>query len=128
MLYIVDTYAWVEYLIGSKKGSILKKLREDDSNGFLTVECCLAELKSWCHRDGQDFERVYDIVRSNSIIIRVAEADWILAADEKIRRRDRHPDFGLIDAVILVKQKERGCKVVSGDRHFKGLKDVVFLG
>ena len=45
MLYIVDTYAWVEYLIGSKKGSILKKLREDDSNGFLTVECCLAELK-----------------------------------------------------------------------------------
>lgn len=128
MLYIVDTYAWVEYLIGSKKGAALRNLLNDPSNGFLTVECCLAELKGWCHRDGQDFEKVYSIITSDSVITWVSERDWILAADENVKQREKRPNFGLIDAVILVKQKERGCKVVSGDRHFKGLKDVVFLG
>jgi len=35
MLYIIDSYAWVEYFIGSKKGEVLKKLFLDEKNYFI---------------------------------------------------------------------------------------------
>jgi UTP-glucose-1-phosphate uridylyltransferase len=41
--------------------------------------------------------------------------NWIDAAKEKHIQRARQKDFGLIDAVILVKQKVKNATVVSGD-------------
>ena len=37
-------------------------------------------------------------------------------------------NFGLIDALLVAKQKEIKCRIVSGDLHFKNLKQVVYMG
>lgn len=128
MLYIVDTYAWIEYFIGSKKGEILRKLLLDGKNQFLTVECCLAEIMGWTLINNQDFDKLFKVIRGNSRIIQLTEHDWIDSGKERFGQRKLQKDFGLIDAAILVKQKEFNCKLVSGDKHFKNLEKVVFIG
>ncbi len=127
MNYIIDSYAWVEYFIGSEKGEILKKLFLDEKNQFLTVECCLAEIKGWAIKNNQEFDKLYKIIRANSNIIEVTEYNWIEAAVERAEQRKTKKNFGLIEATLLVKQKELNCKIVSGDNHFKDMKNVVFL-
>ena len=125
--FIIDSHAWIEYFIGSKRGKVLRLLFEDEHNTFMTVECCLAEIKGWCLKHNQSFNELFTIIRANSKIISVVEKDWIDAADEKCKQRITQKNFGLIDAVILVKQKFYNCKIVSGDHHFQNLKNVVFI-
>ena len=128
MLYLIDSYAWIEYFIGSSKGSILKKLFLNENNRFFTVECCLAEIRGWAFKNNRDFNEMFKIIRANSNILSVTEYDWINCAKERFEQRKTQRDFGLIDAVILVKQKELNCVIITGDKHFKNLKNVVFLG
>ena len=128
VVYIIDSYAWVEYFLGSEKGEILRRLFSDERNEFLTVECCLAEIKGWALREELDFDRLLRIIKSNSGIEPISEYNWISAAQERFEQKKTQRDFGLIDSVILVKKKELKCKLVSGDKHFKGMKGVVFLG
>ena len=127
MIYIIDSYAWIEYFIGSEKGKSLKTLFLEEKNQFLTVECCLAEIKGWAIKNNQNFDKLYKIIRANSNIANITEYNWIEAAIERFEQRKSKKNFGLIDAVILIKQKELDCKIISGDRHFKDIKNVVFL-
>ena len=127
MIYIVDSYAWIEYFIGSKKGEVLRKLFLDEKNKLFTLECCMAEIKGWCLRENQDFDKLFKIIKANSNILPIKEYNWIDAAKEKFEQRKTQKTFGLIDAMILTKQKELDCKVISGDKHFKNLKNVLFL-
>lgn len=128
MLYLIDSYAWIEYFIGSSKGEMLRRLLLDNKNSFLTLECCLAEIKGWSLRNGQDFDELFKIIKANSNITRVEEDDWIAAAELRFEERKTKKHFGLIDAVILAKQKVLNCKIISGDEHFKNKKNVVFMG
>ena len=128
MEYIIDSYAWIEYFNGSKKGEILKKLFLEEKNKFFTVECCLAEIKGWAIKNKQDFDNLIIVIKTNSDILTINEECWILAGEERAKPRERQKDFGLIDSMILIKQKELNCKVITGDLHFKELKDIIFLG
>ncbi len=126
-MYLIDTYAWVEYFIGSDKGKKVKKILEDENNKILTPECCLAEIKGWCIRENQDFEELYSIVRKISDIQCILTQDWLEAASISSELRKTKKDFGMIDALILAQRKRFGCKVVSGDPHFKGTRDAIFI-
>jgi predicted nucleic acid-binding protein len=127
MYFIIDSYAWIEYFIGSEKGEVLRKLFTDERNQFYTVECCFAEIMGWALKNNRNFDELFKIIRADSTTIVLTEHDWIDAGKERFEQRKRQRDFGLIDAVLLVKQKELGCKIISGDQHFKNLKNVVFL-
>ena len=127
MLYILDSYAWVEYFLGSAKGEILKRLFLDEKHRFATVECCLAELQGWALKHKQAFDQLFKVIRANSTITPLTEHDWIDAGKERFEQRKTQADFGLIDAVILVKQKELNGVIVTGDKHFKQLPNILFL-
>ena len=128
MIYIIDTYAWIEYLNGSSKGKILRKLFESAEDKFITMECCLSELAGYSLKTNQDFESMLEIVKINSIILPVLAKNWLEAARIKDELRKNRPHFGLIDAILVSKRKELKCKLISGDDHFKNLKDVVYIG
>lgn len=127
MIYIIDSWAWIEYFIGSKEGLILKKLLNDKNHKFLTMECTLSELKSYCLRTNNDFSKMHGVLKSNSAILPVLTRNWLEAAQIRHEIRKKSKDFGLIDAILVSKQNELNCKVVSGDRHFKGMRDVVYI-
>jgi predicted nucleic acid-binding protein len=126
-VYLIDTYAWVEYFIGSKKGEKVKKIIEDENNVIFTPECCLAEIKGWAIRESMDFEELYSIIRKVSNIQCILTQDWLEAAMIRSELRKTKKGFGMIDALIISQQKRIGCKVVSGDPHFEHLKDVIFI-
>ncbi len=127
MLYIIDSYAWIEYFKGSTKGEILRALFLKEENKFATIECSLAEIKGWSLREKEDFDKHFIIIRANSTIFPVVQQNWIEAARERFELRKSRKHFGLIDAVIVVKQKEHGCKVISGDPHFKEMPGSIFM-
>ncbi len=126
-VYLIDTYAWVEYFTGSKRGEKFKKIIEDENNVILTPECCLAEIKGWAIRESMDFEELYSILRKVSDVRCVLTQDWLDAATIRSELRKTKKGFGMMDALIIAQQKRMGCKVVSGDSHFEDLKDVIFI-
>ena len=128
MIHIVDSWAWIEYFIGSKGGMILKKLLDNKNYKFITMECSISELKSYCLRTENNFDKMYDIVKKNSIILPVLTSHWLNAAKIRFEIRKKVKDFGLIDSILVAKQNEIKCAIVSGDSHFKSLKNVIYIG
>lgn len=128
MIYIVDSHAWIEYFLGSKAGLILKKLLGNKNHKFIIMECTVSELKSYCLRTNTNFNQMYSVLKRNSIILPVLTNNWLEAAGIRHEIRKKVKDFGLIDAILISKQNELKCKIVSGDKHFKGMKNVVYVG
>ena len=128
VIYIVDTHAWIEYFMGSKSGIILKDLLEKENNKFISMECSLAELRGFCLRESLDFAGMYKVVKENSIILPVTIDIWLKAAETKHETRKKVKDFGLIDSILVAKQNELNCMLISGDEHFKNMKKIVYVG
>ena len=128
MIYIIDTYAWVEYINGSDKASSLRKLLENLDNKFITLECCIAELAGFSYKKQVNFEKIYELIKRNSIILPVLTKNWIDAAKIRFELRKKIPHFGLVDSILVAKQKELSCKIISGDPHFKNLKNIIYIG
>ncbi len=128
MIYLIDTHAWVEYVIGSTSAVVMKRLFENPKNKFITSECSLAEIRSYCLINKRNFEEVYKIVKRNSITLPVLHYHWIEAAKIRFEIRKRVKDFGLIDSILVVKQNELKATIISGDSHFKGQKNVMYIG
>ena len=65
---------------------------------------------------------------SNSTIVgltpEIAKEAGVSHADIKKKVRN----FGLVDAIILVSARKLKAKIVTGDKHFKGFKETVWLG
>lgn len=127
MIYIVDSHAWVEYFIGSESGLILKRLLDNKRHKFITLECSVSELRSYCLRTGMDFNILHNALKKNSIILPVLLTHWVEAAEIRHELRKKTKDFGLIDSILVAKQNELKCGIVSGDPHFKGLKNTVYI-
>ena len=128
MIFIVDSWAWIEYFTGSKSGLKLKKLVDNKNHKFITMECTLSEVNSYCLRTGSNFDRLNSIIKKNSIMLPVTNDIWLKAAETKHEIRKKIKDFGLIDSILVAKQKELNCTIISGDEHFKNMKKIVYIG
>jgi predicted nucleic acid-binding protein len=125
--YVIDAYAWVEYLIGSDVGAKVNEIIEKENVEVYTCAVTVAEVISKVARDKQDVEKAFDILLSNS---------QILNADEELSKktgllhaemRKTEKDFGLADAYVLATARQLKSKVLTGDPHFKNLKEAVML-
>lgn len=125
--YVIDAYAWVEYLIGSKSGEKVKDAVETENNEIFTCAVTVAEVVSKTAREGRDFEVAYDILLSNS---QVVNADETVSKDAGVlhsEMRKTQKDFGLADAFVLAVARRTKSKILTGDVHFKGVKGAVLI-
>src|SRR3989338_6541425 len=127
MIIFLDTYAWIEYFIGSHQGKRVSLLLDNEDTEIFTAECSLGEIRGWCLRQKYDFVVAMSLVQSNSTILPISQKDWISSGEERHEQRKTQKDFGLIDALILTKAKEHNANILTGDEHFKKLKNVLFL-
>ena len=125
--FIMDTYGWIEYFRGTKQGLTVKKIVDEKKNKIITIDSSLAEIKLHCLRTGYDFNYAMNLIKANSIIFPVMIDTWLRASAIKFEMMKKRQDFGLMDAILLAKQYEIGSKLVTGDPHFKGLKNIIFL-
>lgn len=126
MNYLLDSSAWIEYFEGSLKGEKVSKILRSEK--VYSVNLIIAEIVSKFKRKGMDFNQAYRVLLSNSVIVEltseIAKEAGILHADMKKKIKD----FGLADAIILISARKIKAKVVTGDKHFKSFKEVLWLG
>jgi len=126
-MYVVDAYAWIEYLIGSRAGETVKSLLDRERTETYTCAVTLAEVVSKVAREGADAEIAYDILLSNSEVV---NADATLSKDAGMLHaalRKSIPDFGLADAYVLALARRIKAKVLTGDPHFRNIKEAILL-
>ena len=125
--YVVDAWAWIEYLIGSEYGSKVNEILEEESNEIYTCAVTLAEIISKVAREGKDVEVAYSLLLSNSQIIDADEELSKRAGELHAEMRQKQKDFGLADSYVLATARKLKSKILTGDAHFKNLADAVLL-
>ena len=125
--YIVDAWAWIEYFRGTEYGAKLNDILEDPTTDIYTCAITVAEIISKTARDNQDVEAAYNMLLSNSQIIKLDEKISKQAGLIHFKMRQTSKDFGIADAFILAAANKLEAKIVTGDPHFKGLKNAIMI-
>ncbi len=124
--YVVDSYAWIEYLDGTEIGRKVSDLIKEN-NEIFTCVLTIAEVVSKAARKGKDAKIAYDVLTSNSKIIDADEELSLLAGLLHYEMRKTVKDFGLADAYILATAGKLKAKILTGDMHFKNMKEAVLI-
>ena len=132
MRILFDTYAWAEYLEGSKKGEIARKFLEEKETEIHTSILTIAELSDAFHRGGVDtkldWAEIQTFIELNSTLVTLDAGEMADAGTLKVKMRQRYKDFGLIDAIILVTSRKFHAKLLTGDPHLVGEENALPLG
>lgn len=135
MKIVVDSWAWVEILKLSEAGRAAKDHIERAEEAF-TPGLVLAELarkylredvepavlKRWLQGISEATE-VYGIDVGLAFESAKASAELVDKA-----RKEGLSRPGLGDALILATAREAQAKVLTGDPHFRGLRETIWLG
>jgi len=125
--YVIDAWAWVEYLVGSEHGAKLNKILDENNNEVYTCAITLAEIISKVARERRDIEAASSVVSSNSQIVNLDKELSVQAGLLHCEMRKTLKDFGLADAYVLATARRLNAKVLTGDLHFKNIKDAVMI-
>jgi len=124
--YVVDSYAWIEYLDGTEIGRKVSDLIKEN-NEIFTCVLTIAEVVSKAARKGKDVKIAYDVLNSNSKIIDADEELSLRVGLLHFEMRKTVKDFGLADAYILATAGKLKAKILTGDIHFKNMKEAVLI-
>jgi len=132
-LIVLDSYAWVEYFLGSEAGKIVKEYLNIEE--AVTPSIVLAEIARKYLREQMDEKEIVrrlEFVSANSVIaeidvdLSVAAAKAYLEILEKAER-EKLKKPGLTDGIVFAIGKTLGAKIITGDEHFKRLTEVIFI-
>lgn len=123
---MLDSFAWMEYFMGTRKGEKVKTLVDDDSQLY-TSPIVIAEIYSKSLRTDGKAEERKDFITKRCAVVALEVNIAIEAAKIHAENKVKTPDFGLADAIILASARSRKIKVLTGDPHFKNFKDAVML-
>lgn len=119
---VVDTSAWVEWLIGSALGTQLGTEMPAASNCIVPTIVQL-ELAKWLTREVSD-ERADQVIAYTQTceVVTMDSAIALLAAD-------LHREFKLAtaDAIVYATARQQQAALLTCDAHFKDLPDVLFF-
>ncbi len=131
--YVIDTYAWVEYLLGSKRGAKARAYIEGGHG--LTPSIVLTELRKWYlreiegdRRSQREMQTHFAYVESITEVVPLDVHLALQAGETDFLMKKRVKDWPLADSIIYATAKSRSAQLVTGDPHFEALEDVVFIG
>lgn len=121
-LRVVDTSAWIEWLVGSAVG---KKLANEFPEKALCIVPTIVqlELSKWLWRELGEAQA--DQVIAHTLKCRVEPLDTataLLAAD--LHRRHK---LATADAIVYATAVQHGAELLTCDAHFKGLPGVALF-
>lgn len=130
---MIDTYAWVEYLLGSKSGAKAKAFIEGGRG--ITPSVVLSELRRWylkeieaVRRSQREMQEHFTYIDSTTEVVPLDATLASQAGETDFMMKKRIKDWPLADSIIYATANSRAAKLVSGDPHFQSLENVVFLG
>ncbi len=123
---MLDSFAWMEYFMGTHKGEKVKKLVDDDTQLY-TSPIVIAEIYSKSLRTDGNAEERKDFIMKRCAMAALNVNIAVEAAKIYAENKVKVTDFGLADAIILASARSRKIKILTGDAHFKNFKDAVML-
>ena len=134
MKIVVDSYAWIELLIGSEKGKKVKELIENAEEVF-TPSTVLAETARKFLREGIDEKTItswLEIITAASTITQIDSTTALEAAKcnlELVKKAkvSKQNTPSLFDAIVQASAIVNQCKILTGDEHFKNLPETIWI-
>lgn len=124
---IADSFAWIEYLLSTEKGLHIKKILENKDIQIFTHVLSFAEIASRISRSGGSYQEPINSIVSSSEIINIDKNTSIHAGVLHSEIRKKIKDFGLVDAFILLAARDMNAKILTGDPHFKNMKEAIMI-
>jgi len=125
--FVIDAWAWMEYLDGSVKGKTVHDLTQNEDHEVFTSAVSLAEVLSKVLRQGKDQTVAKEAVCQLSKIVVADEALASRAGELHAKIKRRTPNFSLGDSFVLATAGKISATVVTGDPDFKGVTGVKFI-
>ena len=128
MKYVIDSYAWIEYFMGTKAGEKAKPIIEGVEEK-ITPTICLAEVyaKTLRVEDQELAEKQRVFIKEKSALAPLDEMIAVESAKVQTKTKKEIDGWGLADSIVYATGLIRKAEVVTGDEHFKKLKNVVFI-
>jgi predicted nucleic acid-binding protein len=128
MKYVIDSYAWIEYFMGTKAGEKVKLIIEGLEEK-ITPTICLAEVYAKTLKaEGEEMaEKQKNFIKERSALIPLDETIAIKAAKIDVDMKKKVEGWGLADSIVYTTGLIREAKIVTGDIHFQNLKNVIFI-
>lgn len=128
MKYVIDSYAWIEYFMGTITGEKVKPIIESQEEK-ITPTICLAEIYGKTMRvenwDLAEKQRIF--IKEKSLLAPLDEAIALEAARVQNKMKKEIDGWGLADSIVYATGLVKSAEFVTGDEHFKKLKNVVFI-
>ena len=125
MKIIFDTYAWIEYFEGTKKGEKVEEYLKN--NEIITPVIALLELSYKADKENWDFKEIFNFIKIHSKISGINE-EFVLNFGRLYNKTKKEiKNIGFADIFVLNTALLDNAKVLTGDPHFSKLNNSVIL-
>ena len=125
--FVIDAYAWIEYLDGSEKGEVVAEIIENDENEIFTSSATVAEVVGKVLRRNDDIKIALNHINNFSSIVNLTQEISVLAAQTHFEAKKKVREFGMLDAFVAATAKKIEAKILTGDKDFKHFKEAVLI-
>jgi predicted nucleic acid-binding protein len=122
-MILVDTSAWIEWLIGSPSGDKIAGALPEQAE-WLVPTMVQLELWKWLSREVGEEKADQVIAFTQVCQVVPLDTEIALAAADACREHK----LATADAIILATARLRGATLLTCDAHFEGLHGVTLIG
>ena len=123
----MDTYAWIEYLDGSPRGTRVRDIVDNIHNNIVTSPITIGEIVSKYRHGNRDYSHALVELEHASTIPTVDMATARMAGEIHALEWKTQKDFPLADAFVAATARTRQSKILSGDPHFKKFPEAIMI-
>ncbi|MDD4136936.1 MAG: PIN domain-containing protein [Methanoregula sp.] len=123
---LVDTWAWIEMMSGSTRGDHVRSIVRSNPKIFISA-LTVYELRYRLEQLGgrQNALSIIQQITDQAGVIAVDSTIAIMAGMIKTEQKREGSGMGAVDCMILATARTHDLKLLTGDRHFAGLDDVM---
>jgi len=129
MRHVVDSFAWLEYFMGTDAGEKARKIIDSSADEKLTPTICVAEIYAKVLRveglERAELQRAF--IKLRSALVSLTEDIAVEAAKVDVEMKKKVAGWGLADSIVLGTARKKEAKVLTGDEHFLNMPETTFL-
>lgn len=123
---VIDAHAWIEYFAGSSSGQKAGEFIQRGSAA--TSVASLAELQhKYLMEKWLSFDADLKFLSTKTSVIPIDKEISLLAGQINYANKKNIKGWGMIDSIILATARTLSTKVITGDPHFKNLRDAIII-
>ena len=125
--FVIDAFAWIEYLDGSESGKKFAEIIEGKSNEIFTSSVTIGEVISKALRGNKNIEIALNHINNLSTVLDITQEISAAAGHIHFEAKKKEKNFGMLDAFVAATAKKVGAKILTGDSDFKNFKEAVMI-